>query len=84
VSLVVSVTSGYASIEAAAFKFLSLYMGAHDAQLTRTGDLRGGIPESICDGLLADQDVLVVVTFSRNSRAAFLPSALANCPRKYS
>src|SRR2546423_128680 len=57
VSLVVSVTSGYASVEAAAFKFLSLYMGTHDAQLTRTGDLRGGIPEKICDELLADPDV---------------------------
>jgi ABC-type antimicrobial peptide transport system permease subunit len=57
VSLVVSVTSGYASAESAAFKFLSLYMGSHDAQLTRTGDLRGGIRESVCDELLADPDV---------------------------
>ena len=57
VSLVVSVTSGYASVEAAAFKFLSLYMGTHDAQLTRTGDLRGGIRESICDEIVADPDV---------------------------
>src|SRR5947199_8552873 len=57
VSLVVSVTSGYASVEAAAFKFLSIYMGTHDAQLTRTGDLRGGIPEKICDELIADPDV---------------------------
>jgi putative ABC transport system permease protein len=57
VSLVVSVTSGYASAESAAYKFLSMYMGSHDAQLTRTGDLRGGIRESICNDLLADPDV---------------------------
>src|SRR3954467_5001846 len=61
VSLVVSVTSGYASAEAAAFKFLSMYMGQHDAQLTRTGDLRGGIPESVCDKLMADPDVKGIV-----------------------
>src|SRR3954468_9096955 len=61
VSLVVSVTSGYASAEAAAFKFLSLYMGQHDAQLTRTGDLRGGIRESVCDQLIADPDVKGIV-----------------------
>ena len=61
VSLVVSVTSGYSSVEAAAFKFLSLYMGTHDAQLTRNGDLRGGIRESICDELLADPDVKSLV-----------------------
>src|SRR3982751_5396455 len=61
VSLVVSVTSGYASVEAAAFKFLSLYMGTHDAQLTRQGDLRGGIRESICDELIADPDVKGIV-----------------------
>ncbi len=57
VSLVVSVTSGYASVEASAFKFLSMYMGTHDAQLTRVGDLRGGINERICDELVADPDV---------------------------
>ena len=61
VSLVVSVTSGYASVEAAAFKFLSTYMGNFDAQLTKNGDLRGGIRESVCDELLADTDVNSVV-----------------------
>ena len=64
VSLVVSVTSGYASVEAAAFKFLSMYMGTHDAQLTRTGDLRGGIRESVCDELVADPDVKGVLRIS--------------------
>ncbi len=61
VSLVVSVTSGYASVEAAAFKFLSTYMGNFDAQLTKSGDLRGGIRESVCDELLTDTDVKGVV-----------------------
>src|SRR3954468_6858197 len=57
VSLVISVTSGYASAEAAAFKFLSMYMGSHDAQITRVGDVRGGVRESVCESLLADPDV---------------------------
>jgi putative ABC transport system permease protein len=57
VSLVVSVTSGYASVEAAAFKFLSTYLGAHDAQITRSYDPRKGIDESVVDQLRADPDV---------------------------
>src|SRR5215813_4176082 len=61
VSLVVSVTSGYASAESAALKFLSLYMGTSDAQITRVGDNRGGFRESICDELLADPDVKGII-----------------------
>jgi putative ABC transport system permease protein len=57
VSLVVSVTSGYASVEAAAFKFLSSYLGAHDAQLTRAYDPRKGIDESLVEEMRRDPDV---------------------------
>jgi putative ABC transport system permease protein len=57
VSLVVSVTSGYASVEAAAFKFLSTYLGAHDAQITRSYDPHKGIDESLLAQLRADRDV---------------------------
>jgi putative ABC transport system permease protein len=57
VSLVVAVTSGYASVEAAAYRYLSLYLGSTDAQVTRTNDPRGGIRQSLVDALAADPDV---------------------------
>src|SRR5205085_4820924 len=42
VSLVVAVTSGYKSAEGAAFRFLNLYMGATDAQISRSEERRVG------------------------------------------
>lgn len=51
VSLVVAVTSGYASAEAAAQRYLAQYLGTTDAQITRAQDARGGVPESVVDEL---------------------------------
>src|SRR5258708_14868475 len=56
VSLVVSVTSGYASLFEAAFKYLNTYMGSTDARIGRMND-PVGVPGSIVDELRNDPDV---------------------------
>lgn len=57
VSLVVAVTSGYASVEAAAYKFLTQYLGSTDLTITRSNDPRGGISESLVPALRQDPRV---------------------------
>lgn len=57
VSLVVSVTSGYASVVAALNKYIDRYVGTIDAQISRVNDPRGGLKATIVDGLRADPDV---------------------------
>jgi putative ABC transport system permease protein len=57
VSLVVSVTSGYASVEAAVFKYLAQYMGSTDVEITRQN---GDIPVSLLDEIRKDPDVAKV------------------------
>src|SRR5688572_10145192 len=57
VSLVVSVTSGYASVEAAVYKYLSQYMGSTDVEITRQNNPSGGTPDAILGQLRADPDV---------------------------
>ncbi len=57
VSLVVSVTSGYASVRAAAFKFLAQYIGTTDAQITRRNESRGGISEDLLTQISQDPAV---------------------------
>jgi putative ABC transport system permease protein len=57
VSLIISVTSGYASIEAAILRFFSMYMGSFDAQITHTQNQRAGVPGSVAAQLNADPDV---------------------------
>jgi putative ABC transport system permease protein len=57
VSLVVSVTSGYASVEASAYQFLSRYMGTADAMITHKGDPHALIAESVISELKQDPDV---------------------------
>ncbi len=56
-SLVVSTTSGYASVEAAVYKYLNQYMGSVDAELYRTQDPAAGMPESLLADLRTDPDV---------------------------
>jgi putative ABC transport system permease protein len=57
VSLVVSVTSGYASIEAMAYRFAGRYMGSADAVITRRGISSNLFAESIVDDIRKDPDV---------------------------
>ena len=57
VSLVVSVTSGYASTAAAAEQFLGRFIGTVDAEVTRQNDNRGAISTKIVDDIAADPDV---------------------------
>lgn len=57
VSLVVSVTSGYASVEAAVHKYLTQYMGSTDAEITKQNNPGAGTPDSILDLLRQDPDV---------------------------
>ena len=57
VSLVVAVTSGYASGEAAAFKYLANFIGTTDAHITRQGDIHGYIQEGIIRQIAQDPDV---------------------------
>jgi len=58
VSLVVSVTSGYASMEATALKFLSKFMGSMDAQVYRRSERVGGVEPELVRGLREDPDVI--------------------------
>ena len=60
VSLVVSVTSGYASVEAAVYKYLAQYMGSTDIEINRQNNPAGGTPETLLAELRADPDVLKV------------------------
>src|SRR5258706_8099291 len=63
ISLVVAVTSGYASSRAVAEKFLSFYMGSSDPQITRSkGDPHGTFPESVADDLRKDPRVKQALT----------------------
>ena len=60
VSLVVAVTSGYATVESMAFRFVGRFMGTADAMLTLKGtgsDTHPTFPESIVDQLRRDPDV---------------------------
>jgi putative ABC transport system permease protein len=57
VSLVVSVTGGYTSVEQTAFTYLIRYMGSHDGQVTRTSDPHATIDEAVADQLAADPDI---------------------------
>src|SRR5438477_8776592 len=57
VSLVVSVTTGYHSIEATALKMLNRFMGSMDAQIYRRDDTSSGITQSLVDELRRDPDV---------------------------
>src|SRR3954470_5891461 len=57
VSLVVAVTSGYASVREAVRKFMDQWMGAIDAQISRQNDPRGAIPQRVVDELRKDPDV---------------------------
>ena len=57
VSLVVAVTSGYASVESMAYRFVTRYMGSADAIITLRGDPNATFSESVVDQLRADPDV---------------------------
>ncbi|HVT89237.1 MAG TPA: FtsX-like permease family protein [Tepidisphaeraceae bacterium] len=58
VSLIVAVTSGYASAQAAAHRGISIFIGSTDAQITRNQNLRGGIGHAVIEALEKDPDVL--------------------------
>lgn len=61
VSLVVSVTGGFATINQVAERFLVSIMGSTDAVVMRTSDPRAGIDESLVADLRADPDTQSVV-----------------------
>src|SRR3954468_6317919 len=54
VSLVVSVTTGYASVEAAVFKYLAQYMGTTDVEITKQNNPSGGTSAALLDELRKD------------------------------
>jgi putative ABC transport system permease protein len=58
VSLIVAVTSGYASVETAALAYLNRYLGSADATITRPGTLMDGtVPQQLMVYLFHDPDV---------------------------
>jgi putative ABC transport system permease protein len=57
VSLVVSVTSGYASVQAAVYKYLNQYMGSVDVEIVRANDPSLGTSDALIAQLRADPDV---------------------------
>ena len=60
VSLVVSVTSGYASVEAAIYKYVNQYLGTTDVEIVRANDPAVGTSEDLLDALRADPEVTKV------------------------
>lgn len=58
VSLVVAVTTGYASVEGAIYKYLSTYLGANDVTVTNSADWRKGMPQSLVAEMRKDPDVV--------------------------
>src|SRR6185503_8403801 len=60
VSLVVAVTSGYASAEGAAYQFLDRFIGSVDAQIARENDSRAAMSEELATQVAADRDVELV------------------------
>ncbi|MCS7034761.1 MAG: FtsX-like permease family protein [Phycisphaerae bacterium] len=61
VSLVVSVTSGYSSLEAAAYRMLSTYFANVDARLTHASEAHAGVDERWIQQIAADPDVASAV-----------------------
>ena len=57
VSLVVAVTSGYASLESMAGRFAGRYLGTADAVITRRSVTTNNFPESVVEDLRKDPDV---------------------------
>ena len=60
VSLVVAVTSGYATVESMAYRFVNRFMGTADAMLTKKGpgsDPHPSFPESLVSDIARDPDV---------------------------
>jgi putative ABC transport system permease protein len=57
VSLVVSVTSGYASIEAAVTKYLTQYIGTTDVEINRPNNAAAGTADTLLTELRKDPDV---------------------------
>src|SRR4029079_9141249 len=62
VSLVVAVTSGYASAEGAAYQFLDRFIGRVDAQIARENDSRAAMSEELTTQVAADRDVELVTS----------------------
>ena len=57
VSLVVAVTTGYTSAEAAAKQFLIQFMGTTDVEITRRDDPNGSFDQSVAEMLRHDPTV---------------------------
>ncbi len=57
VSLVVAMTSGYTSAKAAVLQFIFEYLGSTDLELTRKGDYRQGIDESLLETMRRDDRI---------------------------
>ncbi len=61
VSLVVAVTSGYASAEAAFFKYFAEYVGATDLEISKSSEHDAGqIDQAVYDALARDPDVRTI------------------------
>lgn len=78
VSLVVAMTSGFGAFEATAASFLDRYMGAIDANITRTTDPGLGLDEQLLRDL--QDDARVRLAFPRLDTDAPLPHTLAGNP----
>src|SRR5882757_8898890 len=61
VSLVIAVTSGYASAEAAVIRYFTEFMGSTDIKINREVGQQGNIHENIVDALNRDRDVKLAV-----------------------
>ncbi|MGA3066225.1 MAG: FtsX-like permease family protein [Tepidisphaeraceae bacterium] len=72
-ALVVTVTSGYKSMEASALQFMNRYMGTADAFVTPANEMQGLVPENLVD--LVNQDPAVSLAIGRLNSNRAMPRA---------
>ena len=75
VSLVVSVTSGYACVQGAAEKFFDKFVGSIDATIFKVSDNRGAMSEKLVADLESDPDVTRVTERLETELALVDPAA---------
>jgi putative ABC transport system permease protein len=82
VSLVVAVTSGYASALASAHQFLTRYLGSVDVTVIQHANVHGGVSEKIIDAMRGDPRVRQAIGRVEMQNASLKPSKDPNDPGK--
>jgi putative ABC transport system permease protein len=81
VALVVSVTSGYASIKAAVYGYIAKFEGSFDAQISHPGERGLGVPRSLLADVARDDAVRRVIPRIETDQVLIGPSGVPPDPR---